>query len=55
MTALLFHGRHRMKVALLGYAQAGKKTLFTLLTGRDIPPNRKEQESVEGCADCSGV
>jgi len=39
-----------MKVALLGYAQAGKKTLFTLLTGRHVPPNRKEGESVEGCA-----
>ena len=39
-----------MKVALLGYAQAGKRTLFSLLTGRSIPPGRKETESVEGMA-----
>lgn len=39
-----------MKVALLGYSQAGKRTLFTLLTGRHIPPGRKETESIEGLA-----
>lgn len=39
-----------MKVAILGYAQAGKRTIFTLLTGRPVPPGRKEEESVEGLA-----
>ena len=39
-----------MKVALLGYAQAGKRTLFRLLTGRQVPASRKETESLEGCA-----
>ena len=39
-----------MKVALLGYPQAGKKTFFTLLTGRRIPPGRKDTESIEGLA-----
>jgi GTP-binding protein YchF len=37
-----------MKVAIVGYAQAGKKTLFKLLTNRDIPQGRKEDEAVEG-------
>ena len=39
-----------MKVAILGYPQSGKRTLFTLLTGRNVPPGRKETESVEGVA-----
>lgn len=39
-----------MKVALLGLPQAGKRTLFTLLTGRHVPESRKEDESVEGHA-----
>jgi GTP-binding protein YchF len=39
-----------MKIALLGYAQAGKKTLFELLTGRPVPAGRKPGESVEGIA-----
>jgi hypothetical protein len=39
-----------MKVALLGFEQAGKKTFFTLLTGRKIPGALKEDESVEGVA-----
>lgn len=39
-----------MKVALLGFAQSGKKTLFSLLTGRKVPPGRKEGEGVEGTA-----
>ncbi|OGV67817.1 MAG: hypothetical protein A2283_22455 [Lentisphaerae bacterium RIFOXYA12_FULL_48_11] len=39
-----------MKVALLGLSQAGKRTLFTLLTGRHVPESRKEDECVEGHA-----
>jgi len=39
-----------MRVALLGISQAGKRTLFTLLTGRKVPDGRKEDESVEGHA-----
>lgn len=39
-----------MKIALLGLPQAGKKTLFTLLTGRDVPAGRKPGESVGGTA-----
>jgi len=39
-----------MKIALLGLAQAGKKTLFTLLTGREVPGARKPGEALEGIA-----
>ncbi len=39
-----------MKVAILGLPQAGKRTLFTLLTGRPVPENRKPGESIEGTA-----
>jgi len=39
-----------MKIGILGYTQSGKKSLFTLLTTRAIPPGRKEQESIEGVA-----
>jgi GTP-binding protein YchF len=39
-----------MNVALLGLPQAGKRTLFTLLTRRKIPHGRKENESIEGQA-----
>ncbi len=39
-----------MKIALLGYPQAGKRTLFTLLTGRKVPEGRKPGEAVEGVA-----
>lgn len=41
-----------MKVALLGLAQSGKKTFFTLLTGRKsaAPIVLKEGESLEGIA-----
>lgn len=39
-----------MKIGILGYAQSGKRSLFTLLTGRSVPAGRKEQESVEGVA-----
>ncbi len=39
-----------MKIALLGLPQAGKKTLFSLLTGRDVPEVRKPGEVVEGIA-----
>jgi GTP-binding protein YchF len=38
-----------MKVALLGFAQSGKKTFFNLLTGRSAA-HRKEGEAVEGIA-----
>jgi len=37
-----------MKIALLGYAQSGKKTLFELLTGRTVPESRRPGEDVEG-------
>lgn len=39
-----------MKIALIGFPQAGKKTLFTLLTGRKVPEGRKAGEAVEGIA-----
>ncbi len=39
-----------MKIAILGLAQTGKKTLFTLLTGRPVPAGRKPGEAVEGVA-----
>ncbi len=39
-----------MKIAILGLAQTGKKTLFTLLTGREVPPTRKPEEAIEGVA-----
>lgn len=39
-----------MKIALLGYPQAGKRTLFTLLTTRKVPEGRKPGEAVEGVA-----
>lgn len=39
-----------MKIALLGLTQAGKKTLFTLLTGREIPAGLKPGEALEGIA-----
>lgn len=39
-----------MRIGILGYPQAGKKTLFALLTGRHVSPSRKESESVEGIA-----
>ncbi len=37
-----------MKIALIGLPQAGKRTLFTLLTGRHVPDGRKPGETVEG-------
>lgn len=37
-----------MKIALIGLPQAGKRTLFTLLTGRQVPEGRKPGESIEG-------
>jgi len=37
-----------MKIALLGLANTGKKTLFKLLTGRDVPPSMKPGEILEG-------
>ena len=39
-----------MKIAILGLAQTGKKTLFTLLTGREVPETRKPGEAIEGIA-----
>ena len=39
-----------MKIAILGLAQTGKKTLFTLLTGRPVPATRKPGEAIEGIA-----
>jgi ribosome-binding ATPase len=39
-----------MKIALLGLAQTGKKTLFSLLTGRNVPETLKPGESLEGVA-----
>lgn len=39
-----------MKIAILGYAQAGKRTIFRLLTGREVPASRKEGETVDGIA-----
>lgn len=40
-----------MKIALLGFPQSGKKTFFTLLTGRKISPGgQKEGEALEGLA-----
>jgi GTP-binding protein YchF len=39
-----------MKIALLGLPQSGKKTLFTLLTGREVPEHINEGESLEGVA-----
>ena len=40
-----------MKIALIGFEQAGKRTLFSLLTGRGVGENRKPGEVVEGMAD----
>ena len=39
-----------MQVALLGLAQAGKKTLFSLLTGREVTGVPKRGETIEGIA-----
>lgn len=39
-----------MKAALLGFPQAGKRTLFSLLTGRRVSETRKESDSIEGQA-----
>ncbi len=39
-----------MKIAILGLAQAGKKTLFSLLTDRRVPDSRKPGEIIEGVA-----
>ena len=39
-----------MKIALLGLPQSGKRTLFSLLTGRPVPGTRKPGELFEGIA-----
>lgn len=39
-----------MNIALLGLPQAGKRTLFSLLTGRNVRSDRKPSEVVEGVA-----
>jgi ribosome-binding ATPase len=44
-----------MKIALIGLPQAGKKTLFTLLTGRVVSENRKPGEVIEGVAPIRDV
>ena len=44
-----------MKIALLGLSGAGKRTLFTLLTGREVSPSRKPDEAVEGIAQIRDV
>lgn len=37
-----------MRIALIGLPQAGKKTLFALLTGRAVPESRRPDEWMEG-------
>jgi GTP-binding protein YchF len=39
-----------MRIGILGLPQAGKRTLFTLLTGRKVPDVRRAGESLEGVA-----
>lgn len=39
-----------MRVALFGLPQAGKRTLFRLLTGRAVPDSRRPGETVDGSA-----
>jgi len=39
-----------MKIGILGLPQSGKRTLFTLLTGRSVPPSRRPGETVDGVA-----
>jgi GTP-binding protein YchF len=39
-----------VRIGLLGYEQAGKRTLFTLLTGRAVPETRRPGEVLEGVA-----
>lgn len=54
-TAGLRGNRHRVisppvKIALLGLPQAGKRSLFGLLTGRTVADSRRPDELVEGAA-----
>jgi len=39
-----------MKIGIIGLPQAGKRTLFTLLTGRVVSETRKAEESLDGVA-----
>jgi GTP-binding protein YchF len=39
-----------MRIGILGLPQSGKRTLFTLLTGRQVPQTRKVGEPLEGVA-----
>lgn len=39
-----------MKVGIIGFSAAGKRTLFTLLTGRKVPEGRRPEESLDGAA-----
>lgn len=39
-----------MKIALVGLPLSGKRTLFSLLTGRTVPESRKPGELIEGTA-----
>ena len=37
-----------MQIALIGLPQAGKRTLFTMLSGRVVPDSREPGEVLEG-------
>ncbi len=39
-----------MLIGILGFPQSGKRTLFTLLTGRVVPETRRPDEALEGIA-----
>jgi ribosome-binding ATPase len=39
-----------MRIGILGLPQSGKRTLFTLLTGRKVPETRRPEDSLEGVA-----
>lgn len=39
-----------MRIGILGLPQSGKRTIFTLLTGRRVPEQRRSDESIEGVA-----
>ena len=39
-----------MQIALIGLPQAGKRTLFTMLTGRAVPDSREPGDVMEGIA-----
>lgn len=39
-----------MRIGILGLPQSGKRTLFTLLTGRKVPESRRPEDALEGVA-----